>query len=126
METKITGIKVFSKFGIPPLEEAVNNYLKKENLSISIIKRDICLYDPDMSGLQISLCYNNKKIERHGIPEQVKIFNNFLGGTSSTESIGKDVQNFISAKKEVVDVLFVTYYERHVILKVIAVFYLDY
>ena len=125
MKTNITGIKVLSTFGAPQLEEEVNNYLKKR-MSISIVKRDMCFHDPHRSCLQISFCYNNKDVERHGTPEQVKIFNNFPGGTSSLKNIEKDVQNFISSKKEVVDVLFVNYTDKHVTLQAIAVFYLDY
>jgi hypothetical protein len=125
METNITGIKVFFNYGIPQLEESVNNYLRKRRTNISITKRDISFNDVNIPSIRISLCYNNEQVERHGIPEQVKIFSNFIGGNYGSPSIENEVQNFIVSKKGAVDVLFLTHSSKHTTLRVIAVFYLD-
>lgn len=123
MKTNITGIKVFSSTEPLTLEEQINNYLKREECKISIIKRDISTFGNKLPVLCISLCTTNKG-EFIGPLEKVKIFSN-ISTEDSILKAEKDANDFISTKGNIIDVLFHVCVHNFEVFRSIAVFYLD-
>ena len=119
MEDNITGIKIFSSTNHNRLEDQVNNFLNKSKGRSSIVKRDIRIFGNTSPIFQISLCTTKECIEPL---EMVKIFTNILNKDSKLK-VENDARDFISSQKNVVDVLFNVYMNKHEIFNSIAVFY---